>query len=71
VGPFRNPQETYEYYSLPFCRPESWNEKAESLGEALSGFELVESKMKIKFKEDVEKASLCQYVSLAFGTHRS
>eukprot|EP01127_Copromyxa_protea_P015585 TRINITY_DN4500_c0_g1_i1.p1 TRINITY_DN4500_c0_g1~~TRINITY_DN4500_c0_g1_i1.p1 ORF type:complete len:597 (+),score=104.70 TRINITY_DN4500_c0_g1_i1:40-1791(+) len=59
VGPFRNPQETYEYYSLPFCRPEKWTEKDETLGEALSGFELVESRMKIKFKEDLDRTPLC------------
>ena len=21
VGPYHNPQETYDYYSLPFCKP--------------------------------------------------
>lgn len=23
VGPYANPSETFEYYSLPFCQPES------------------------------------------------
>ena len=22
VGPFNNPSETYQYYNLPFCKPE-------------------------------------------------
>jgi len=22
VGPYHNPQETYSYYALPFCKPE-------------------------------------------------
>ena len=22
VGPYNNPQETYQYFDLPFCRPE-------------------------------------------------
>lgn len=22
VGPYHNPQETYDYYSLPFCKPD-------------------------------------------------
>ena len=34
VGPFSNPSETYQYYDLPFCRPEGGLEhKPETLGE--------------------------------------
>jgi len=59
ISPFNNPQETYEYFSLPFCLPAEPVGRTESLGEALSGFELRSTAMKIQFKEDVEKTKLC------------
>ena len=50
VGPYNNPQETYNYYSLPFCRP-SQNDvhKWGGLGEVLGGNELIDSEIPIKF----------------------
>lgn len=50
VGPYNNPQETYNYYSLPFCRP-SLNDvhKWGGLGEVLGGNELIDSEIPIKF----------------------
>lgn len=50
VGPYNNPQETYNYYSLPFCRPpgdpaHKWG----GLGEVLGGNELIDSQLDIKF----------------------
>lgn len=50
VGPFQNPQESYAYYDLPYCQPAEHEEWAESLGEALQGYELVQSDMVIPFK---------------------
>uniref|UniRef100_A0A2P2MEB9 Transmembrane 9 superfamily member n=1 Tax=Rhizophora mucronata TaxID=61149 RepID=A0A2P2MEB9_RHIMU len=51
VGPYNNPQETYNYYSLPFCHP-SGNpaHKWGGLGEVLGGNELIESQIDIKFQ---------------------
>lgn len=53
VGPFNNPQETYNYYALPYCRARP-NERAEhswgGLGEVLQGNELIHSQLDIKFK---------------------
>ncbi|XP_078433979.1 transmembrane nine 1 [Wolffia australiana] len=61
VGPYDNPQETYNYYSLPFCRPgENPTHKWGGLGEVLGGNELIDSEIIIKFRKDVEKASICQ-----------
>lgn len=37
VGPFANPSELYQYYSLPFCRPTEIEEKWLDLGEVLKG----------------------------------
>jgi len=60
VGPFRNPQETYEFYTLPYCHPEEIIESGfEGLGEALQGYELRKSPMIINFKKDVEKRPVC------------
>jgi len=33
AGPFNNPSETYQFYDLPFCRPEKMKNKLETLGE--------------------------------------
>jgi len=60
VGPYRNPQETYEYYSLPFCRPNEIIDRSEGLGEALSGYELIKSNFKILFKTDLNDEVICE-----------
>lgn len=52
VGPYNNPQETYNYYSLPFCHPSSTSAAAHKwggLGEVLGGNELIDSQIEIKF----------------------
>ena len=53
VGPFNNPQETYNYYYLPFCRP-NMDEKPKSkwggLGEVLQGNQLIDSQLDVKFR---------------------
>eukprot|EP00667_Euglena_gracilis_P006954 EG_transcript_7022 len=62
VGPFNNPLETYEYFSLPLCRPKTdeWTEKFPSLGEALQGDELVaHANVKLHFRKDVTKQQIC------------
>ncbi|KAL1542818.1 Transmembrane 9 superfamily member 1 [Salvia divinorum] len=61
VGPYNNPQETYNYYSLPFCRPKgNPGHKWGGLGEVLGGNELIDSQIEIKFKRDVAKTSICE-----------
>lgn len=50
VGPYNNPQETYNYYSLPFCQPsDNPAHKWGGLGEVLGGNELIDSHLDIKF----------------------
>lgn len=50
VGPYNNPQETYNYYSLPFCQPaENPAHKWGGLGEVLGGNELIDSQIDIQF----------------------
>ncbi|XP_050536753.1 transmembrane 9 superfamily member 3 [Daktulosphaira vitifoliae] len=64
VGPYHNRQETYTYFSLPFCSgtKESISHYHETLGEALQGVELVYSGLDIRFKEDESKTPYCQVV---------
>jgi hypothetical protein len=33
VGPYNNPVETYEFYSLPFCAPQELKSHKQDLGE--------------------------------------
>ncbi|KAL3315202.1 Transmembrane 9 superfamily member 3 [Cichlidogyrus casuarinus] len=62
VGPYTNRQETYAYFSLPFCKgPKAELEHYhETLGEALLGFELAFSGLDIRFKIDVPKQIYCK-----------
>ncbi|CAH9117499.1 unnamed protein product, partial [Cuscuta epithymum] len=61
VGPYNNPQETYNYYSLPFCHPPgNVAHKWGGLGEVLGGNELIDSKIDIKFKRNVDRGSVCE-----------
>mmetsp|Transcript_40855 Transcript_40855/g.49586 ORF Transcript_40855/g.49586 Transcript_40855/m.49586 type:complete len:601 (-) Transcript_40855:774-2576(-) len=61
VGPYNNPQETYNYYELPFCRPkaEKGSHKWGGLGEVLEGNELIDSQYDIQYRMDVNKKSVC------------
>jgi len=61
VGPYRNPQETYHYYSLPYCQPEEEVEThAEGIGEALQGYELIKSAVDIHFTREIQNAEICK-----------
>lgn len=52
VGPYHNRQETYSYFSLPFCAgtKKGISHYHETLGEALQGVELEFSGLAIEFK---------------------
>jgi transmembrane 9 superfamily protein 3 len=51
VGPYHNRQETYSYFSLPFCKgpKRDINHYHETLSEALQGIELEMSGLNIQF----------------------
>ncbi len=56
VGPYDNPQETYNYYYLPFCAPRDAGKpkhKWGGLGEVLQGNELIDSQLEVKFKSEI------------------
>ncbi|CAM6034812.1 unnamed protein product [Sphagnum compactum] len=62
VGPYNNPQETYNYYSLPFCKSgkgAAATHKWGGLGEVLEGNELIDSEIEIQFKVPMEKKTIC------------
>ena len=62
IGPYHNPQETYSYYSLPFCQPTlkpKMEERTDSLGVVLEGDELTDSGLLVKFKQDVQQKEIC------------
>lgn len=55
VGPYHNRQETYAYFSLPFCigsKP-TIGHYHETLSEALQGVELEFSGIEIEFKSEM------------------
>jgi len=62
VGPYHNRQETYSYYSLPFCHgPKvTISHYHETLGEALQGTELEHSGLNMEFKTNIPKTEYCQ-----------
>ncbi|KAF3439443.1 hypothetical protein FNV43_RR17721 [Rhamnella rubrinervis] len=60
VGPFNNPSETYQYYDLPFCRPDPVIQKQESIGEILNGDRLTNTLYKLNFREEKALETLCQ-----------
>ncbi|KAJ3671656.1 hypothetical protein LUZ60_007735 [Juncus effusus] len=60
VGPYNNPQETYNYYSLPFCQTsENPAHRWGGLGEVLGGNELIDSQIDVKFLKNVDRSSIC------------
>ena len=63
VGPYHNRQETYSYFSLPFCRGDKTtiSHYHETLGEALQGTELEFSGLDIDYK-----GSLIYYIIVVF-----
>ena len=59
VGPYHNPQETYPYFSLPYCVPEKMmvsgkaiKHKWDGIGSLLEGNDLFDSGLHVKFRED-------------------
>lgn len=66
VGPYHNRQETYAYFSLPFCvgSKQSISHYHETLSEALEGIELEFSGYAIDFKDEVPHETVTCMVEL-------
>ncbi len=60
VGPYANPQETYNFYHLPLCRKPGPIEHAwGGLGEVLQGNELINSGLDIRFASERQLGQRC------------
>lgn len=61
VGPYANRQETYAYYSLPFCvgRKPKINHYHETISEAIQGVELELSGYEMYYKDEIAKTEIC------------
>lgn len=63
IGPYHNPQETYNFFALPFCSDDDLSRvehKWGGLGEVLEGNDLVSSGLDMSFKVDrLEHVTLC------------
>ncbi|XP_052895317.1 transmembrane 9 superfamily member 3 [Anopheles moucheti] len=72
VGPYHNRQETYAYFSLPFCvgAKQSINHYHETMSEALQGVELEFSGYDIDFKDDISPTEICM-VDLSEEKHKA
>uniref|UniRef100_A0A182JP98 Transmembrane 9 superfamily member n=1 Tax=Anopheles christyi TaxID=43041 RepID=A0A182JP98_9DIPT len=72
VGPYHNRQETYAYFSLPFCvgAKQSINHYHETMSEALQGVELEFSGYDIDFKDDISPTEICM-VDLTEEKHKA
>ncbi len=66
IGPYANPSETYEYYSLPFCQPEKLQHKHSSLGEDLSGDHKFNALYDVRFRGNFMKIFLSRLVPILF-----
>jgi len=64
IGPYSNPSETYEFYSLPFCQPPSIQHKHTKLGEDLTGDHKVNSLYDLRFRVPIHFARLLCKVHL-------
>lgn len=62
VGPYHNRQETYSYFSLPFCAGDKKqiNHYHETLGEALQGVELEFSGLHMDFNKPISRTTFCE-----------
>jgi transmembrane 9 superfamily member 1 len=60
VGPYYNPFETYDYYSMPFCQPIEKTNKALTLSEILDGDRLTESQYDIRFLKEIPTSVICE-----------
>ncbi|KAL1557615.1 transmembrane 9 superfamily member 5-like isoform X2 [Salvia divinorum] len=59
IGPLHNPSETYEYYELPFCRPDQVIQKKESFGEVLGGDRLANALYDLRFAVNTTRSVVC------------
>ena len=66
IGPYANSHETYEYYHLPFCKPDKIEDqpghKVPHLGEVIEGTKYKNSGLHIEFARDTSQTVVCSQV---------
>lgn len=60
IGPFNNFAETFNYYSLPFCKPSTVTAKSKALGQAMAGDIRETSLYDIRFGVEAQWQSMCK-----------
>ena len=70
IGPYKNPQEYYLFYTLPFCPPDRKVEMYEGLGEAISGYELRKTPIELNFNSKPGTVQLCENYLLATDVNK-
>lgn len=62
IGPYANPSEIYEYYTLPFCLPPDATHRHLGLGEVIEGNRdvRINSLYDLRFRVEVEWNRLCK-----------
>ncbi|MEW5306091.1 MAG: hypothetical protein WDW36_008585 [Sanguina aurantia] len=61
AGPFSNPSETYEYFSLPFCAPEGGVKyKTLGMGEVVDANRMASTPYMLNFNSDRTNAVICE-----------
>ncbi|RLN87449.1 hypothetical protein BBJ28_00009391 [Nothophytophthora sp. Chile5] len=60
IRPYANPTETYQYYTLPFCKPKERQWDDHDLGELLTGSRKVVTDYRLYFGVDQTYAQLCK-----------
>mmetsp|Transcript_22340 Transcript_22340/g.31269 ORF Transcript_22340/g.31269 Transcript_22340/m.31269 type:complete len:598 (+) Transcript_22340:105-1898(+) len=61
VGPFHNPAETYEFYTLPYCAPDKPEVHDHDIGSSLAGDRRTSSLYDLRFRVDIQWHPLCEY----------
>ncbi|KAK9153677.1 hypothetical protein Sjap_001157 [Stephania japonica] len=59
VGSPNNPSETYWFYNWPFCSPDQFTEKEESLWKVINNDRLANSRYELKFRDVKNMELLC------------
>eukprot|EP01135_Chromosphaera_perkinsii_P004561 Nk52_evm31s288 gene=Nk52_evmTU31s288 len=60
IGPYWNPSETYDFYSLPTCRPDHIKRRGENLAQVLKGDRMAHSLYTMNYMQDIESEKVCK-----------
>ncbi|KAG2449123.1 hypothetical protein HYH02_005871 [Chlamydomonas schloesseri] len=63
VGPFTNPSETYEYYSLPYCQPKDGvKHKLLGMGEVVDANRMASTPYQLQFRKNRQREAVCEQI---------